>query len=145
MNLATQLMEGLHVNFNDVPASRGVSHSVSDDFCRLSSTQPEAPITDVGFEWERSWQSSSQPLGIPQDFSSQDFWASLAEDPTMSQFAPQPSLPLSLVRFSLYLSVFVVFSLPSRPTSFCKVQETVLTRSRPKMPKSSRTSAPHSA
>ncbi|KAG0138088.1 kinase-like domain-containing protein [Tuber indicum] len=98
VNLATQLMEGLHVNFNDVPASRGVSQSVSDDFSRLSSTQPETPIADVDFEWERPWQSSSQPLEIPQDFSSQDFWASLAEDPTMSQFAPQPSLPLSLTQ-----------------------------------------------
>ena len=138
-------MEGLHVNFNDVPASQGMSHSVSDDFSRLSSTQPEAPITDVAFEWERSWQSTSQPLGIPQDFSSQDFWASLAEDPTMSQFAPQPSLPLSLVCFSLHLSIFLVFSLPARPIFFCKMQETVLTGSRPKMPKSSRISAPHSA
>lgn len=120
VNLATRLMEGLHVNFNDEP-SRSVPESQveSDSFSRLSSTQPETSIADVRFEWDRSWQSASQPLQIPQDFSSQDFWASLAEDPTMTQFAPQPQLPLSLVSFPFFSSSHTT----SPSCSFCTTKQ----------------------
>lgn len=92
-------MEGLHVDFDDaITAGSG--------FSRMSSTQPEAPITDVQFEWDRPWQSASQPLHTSHNFDSHDFLTSLAEDPAMSQFAPQPQLPLSLV------SNLFLFTLP---------------------------------
>lgn len=97
-------MEGLHVDFDDPDTTAGPNR-LGGDFSRMSSTQPEAPITDVQFEWDRPWQSASQPLHTSHNFDSHDFWASLAEDPATSQFTPQPQLPLSLVSNSFLFTL----------------------------------------
>lgn len=100
-------MEGLHVDFDDADTTVTAEPiATGGNFGRMSSTQPETPITDIQFEWDRPWQSASQPLHTPQNFDSHDFWASLVEDPAMSQFAPQPQLPLSLVS-NCFLAAFL--------------------------------------
>jgi len=97
------MMENLHVDFTKTPFSNRARHQ-PDDFSRMASTQPvtsaRAPATDVDFAWERPHHHmfASQPTEAQQqEFDSQTLWASLAEDPTMSQFAPQPHLSVSLV------------------------------------------------
>jgi hypothetical protein len=97
VNLATRMMENLHIDFSRKPSERAY---LDDDLGRLSSTQPITPINDVQFEWERPHQMfASQPTETAPAYDSQSVWASLAEDPTMSQFAPHPHLSLSLVCF----------------------------------------------
>jgi serine/threonine-protein kinase Chk1 len=95
VGLAAKMMENLHIDFNKQP----FNHARLDaDMGRLPSTQPVTPATDMRFEWERPRQQfASQPTEAPQEYDSQTLWASLAEDPTMSQFAPYPHLSLSLV------------------------------------------------
>jgi len=96
VNLATRMMENLHIDFSRKPSERAY---LDGDLGRLSSTQPVTPINDVQFEWERPHQMfASQPTETAPAYDSQSVWASLAEDPTMSQFAPQPHLSLSLTQ-----------------------------------------------
>lgn len=72
----------------------------------MPSTQPETPIIDMQMDWERPQHFSSQPVSsrIHGGASQRDIWASLSEDPLMSQFAPQPSIPQSLVRTLCHLN-----------------------------------------
>lgn len=98
VNLATQLIEGLHVDFDADTTITPESFAASNIPNRLSSTQPETSNNDAQFEWDRPWQSASQPFHTRENFDSYDFLISLAEDPAMSQFAPQPQLPLSLTQ-----------------------------------------------
>jgi serine/threonine-protein kinase Chk1 len=101
VNLATKMMENLRVDFTRQPSTRA---ALDDNFSRISSTQPVTPATDVRFEWERPHHMfASQPAEVPHEFDSQSLWASLAEDPTMSQFAPQPHLSISLASISNHI------------------------------------------
>ncbi|KAF8241815.1 Pkinase-domain-containing protein [Wilcoxina mikolae CBS 423.85] len=96
VGLAAKMMENLHIDFNKQPSNHA---RLDADIGRLSSTQPVTPATDMHFEWERPRQQfASQPTEAPQEYDSQTLWASLAEDPTMSQFAPHPHLSLSLTQ-----------------------------------------------
>lgn len=104
VNLATKLLESLHIDFSkdaQGKKKRGkeLEQPEKDAIAppRLSSTQPVAPLSDTRFEWdsERTYHISSQPAHIPEGFDSQELWASLADDPTMSQFAAEPQLPIS--------------------------------------------------
>ncbi|KAL7274889.1 Chk1 protein kinase [Rhizina undulata] len=110
VNLATRLIEGLRIDFKDetILSSTPEAH-------RLPSTQPETSYADTRFDLKRdrrrnhisasqplnserrTYVSSSQPLKS-SDFESQSLLASLAEDPTMSQFAPQPQVPISMTQ-----------------------------------------------
>ncbi|KAI5785962.1 kinase-like domain-containing protein [Geopyxis carbonaria] len=112
VNLATKMMENLHIDFTKFP-----SYQVDQaEPPRLSSTQPTAPTTDVYPEWETSHHIfASQPLRIPQGYESQRLWESLAEDPTMSQFAPQPFVSQSLTQNA---STFNDICPPQRLTRF---------------------------
>ena len=119
LSLATQMLEGLHIDFSQQPtASQRLRQSQdameldSDEMVtRFSFTQPETPINDVMFDWERPPRfnatgfSSSQPTNVREGGictmtnggAGQPF-ESLAEEPSMSQFAPVPSVPLSLTQ-----------------------------------------------
>lgn len=108
-SLAVRLMENLHIDFNKLPSprpqaarSQGSLLSASQPF---ASTQPITPSTDAVFEWEKSHLPfASQPTVSRNDVidmdsqTSQTLLESLAEDPTMSQFAPQPRLSQSLTQ-----------------------------------------------
>jgi len=123
--LATQMLAGLRIDLKaDVSScsqnamdidSQGPNGSFAS--ARISSTQPETPISDALFDWERPAPrhysvSSTQPMAIDDTSSaavtmapshyairlSQTALESLAEEPTMSQFSQTPGVPLSLTQ-----------------------------------------------
>ncbi|KAK0734919.1 kinase-like domain-containing protein [Lasiosphaeria miniovina] len=123
IHLATQMLAALRIDLNADPTpsqrqmhadamdvdSRGVA---ADDFSRFPATQPDIPIQDNLFEWERPATrpllqlgvSSSQPLTNSDLFSRSNRGAhgaaldALADEPTMSQFSQMPGVPLSLTQ-----------------------------------------------
>jgi serine/threonine-protein kinase Chk1 len=119
LNLATRMLENLRIDFNQQPTLSQRQHrsrsdpmavDESPDIMRVSATQPDTPMTDMIFDWERPQRmgppiSSSQPVamrdsgaytpGPAQGMPSVD---SLAEEPSMSQFSSVPSVPLSLTQ-----------------------------------------------
>ena len=122
VGLATEMLESLRIDFNaDVSASqqqRGTSTSQPDGDAmdidsqtssyntRFSSTQPETPISDLTFDWERPTHlNASQPLNTllatPHDY---PFLHELSEDPSMSQFHPTPSVPMTLTQVARHFN-----------------------------------------
>jgi serine/threonine-protein kinase Chk1 len=122
INLATQMMERLHINFDAPPPSQrrrdpnriGMDLDTANplDALKLSATQPEAPMVESPFNWERprglyDGVSASQPTayggagfqkaGFGTQISS-DLRESLINDISLSQFAPTPAVPLSLTQ-----------------------------------------------
>jgi serine/threonine-protein kinase CHEK1 len=116
LSLATQMLEGLRIDFSQQPtASQRPRQSQDamdiDEQPRFSFTQPETPINDVMFDWERPPRvnattfSASQPTHIhdggiatmTNGMAGHPF-ESLADEPSMSQFTPAPSVPLSLTQ-----------------------------------------------
>lgn len=120
LGLATKLLEGLHIDFTQPPSASqrppmsqdAMDVDDAEEPPRLfSSTQPETPIVDVMFDWERppradaSNFSSSQPLsrmhgGIATmtNGAADHSFDFMADEPSMSQFAPTPRVPLSLTQ-----------------------------------------------
>ncbi|KAH6711520.1 kinase-like domain-containing protein [Leptodontidium sp. MPI-SDFR-AT-0119] len=116
--LAAEMLEGLHIDFTQQPSqsqrprqSQDAMDIDSDEHQqRFSFTQPETPINDVMFDWERPPRvhaanfSSSQPTTVNDSHictmtnGTAHPFESLADEPTMSQFAPVPSVPLSLTQ-----------------------------------------------
>ncbi|KAK3341259.1 kinase-like domain-containing protein [Lasiosphaeria hispida] len=122
--LATQMLSRLRVDLNaePTPSQRHQadamdidSQSPNDWLAKHSSTQPEAPINDAFFDWERPTMrtlgsaytlSSTQPLAQSDAATSpkQSLGPSasaydiLGEEPTMSQFSQNPGVPLSLTQ-----------------------------------------------
>lgn len=115
LSMATNMFEQLHVSFDTDPMastqrSRGVDsmgkRSLGDDMEMLkpykaifASTQPDTPAEDMLFDWEKPQHlagPSTQPTG-PGAAASQsayhDQW--LEDEPSMSQFALKPSVPMS--------------------------------------------------
>ena len=136
IGLATQMLSQLHIDFSRPPAQsqRGLSQDtdamdVDSDPRRssainlLSSTQPETPVADTPFDWERPPRlashdgiSASQPASENQQStyravniastpmmsqlppSTQDM---LSQDPSMTQFSQQAGVPLTLTQAAL--------------------------------------------
>ena len=122
--LAAQMLAGLRIDLNAEPTpSQRQSQpepmdidsqsSTSQDWSsRLPATQPETPISDVLFDWERPAPrtlgtyaiSSTQPLArsdatiITNKPPPSSLEAALADEPTMSQFSQTPGVPLSLTQ-----------------------------------------------
>ncbi|KAF4125219.1 serine/threonine-protein kinase CHEK1 [Geosmithia morbida] len=110
LNLATRMLENLHIDFSQQPNSQ--RDPATDDMDldtglnagRFSSTQPEAPITpitDIDWDWERptlraaAAPASSVPAqgqGVGRVLPS-----FLADEPSMSQFSlnPGPSMTMT--------------------------------------------------
>ncbi|KAJ4294288.1 Chk1 protein kinase [Kalmusia sp. IMI 367209] len=138
IGMATQMLSQLHIGVDQPPmqSQRGFSQDsdamdIDSDPHRsraaanvnhiLSSTQPETPIADTPFDWERPPRlashdgfsatqpatrnlapSSTMPLGRPSYLSqlspsTQDI---LSQDPSMSQFQPNPTVPLTLTQIA---------------------------------------------
>lgn len=137
IGLATQMLSQLRIDFSRAPTNsqRGFSQDPDamdvDSAPRrssanpaninmLSSTQPETPVAETPFDWERPPRlashdgiSASQPAGDHQrpvyqtqpvtstpflsqlPSSTQDI---LSQDPMMTQFTPTPSVPLTLTQ-----------------------------------------------
>ncbi|KAN0093858.1 Pkinase domain containing protein [Hyaloscypha variabilis] len=117
--LATKMLEGLHINFDQPPTasqrprqSQDAMDIDSDEHAlKFSFTQPETPINDVMFDWERPPRafaggfSASQPTNISDGVATTltngitgNPFESLADEPSMSQFAPVARVPLSLTQ-----------------------------------------------
>lgn len=131
INLATSMFESLHIDFSQDPLSqktRGSSRSfdpmdmdVDMDMDGhqaaggLPSTQPEGLGGGMVMDWDTphlaSEFSSTQPSGKP--FASQDAMLAthLEDEPSMSQFSQQPSVPLSRTQNARRFQDIV----PSRP------------------------------
>ncbi|KAI1076170.1 putative serine/threonine protein kinase [Whalleya microplaca] len=133
LNLATQMLENLRIDFSQRPPPPPSTHTSQESAdtmdidsgplatnlnFKLSSTQPETPISDVLFDWERPALrslgalaiSSTQPVSradatLPHDAAaaadasqSNAFFDALAEEPSMSQFSQTPGVPLTLTQ-----------------------------------------------
>jgi serine/threonine-protein kinase Chk1 len=109
LTLATRMLEGLHINFSQQPtASQRLRQSQdameldTNEQPRFSFTQPEAPINDVSFDFERPPRSNIRNFSASQPTNNRTTRSSLddvmADEPTMSQFAATPSVPFSLTQ-----------------------------------------------
>ncbi|KAL9095683.1 MAG: hypothetical protein Q9165_002115 [Trypethelium subeluteriae] len=134
VSLATKMLESLHINFDadptasqahsqpepmdlDTPLNNGIrlanSHPATDPHT-LVSTQPETPLDNNPFDWERP-NFTPHPISASQPThsttTSTSFTPSgphhhlphlssldLSADPTLSQFQPTPSVPLTLTQ-----------------------------------------------
>ncbi len=110
ISLATNMFESLKISFED-DALAGTQRSVPPDamdidqpslrpVAAFSSTQPTTPAEDMLFDWEapaRLQVSSTQPANGLAHSSIQSALTSghLADEPSMSQFAATPSVPMS--------------------------------------------------
>jgi serine/threonine-protein kinase CHEK1 len=124
IGLATQMMESLHIDFaKDVTASQRRPKEVDPDamdvdsqpgWTKFASTQPETPSSELNFDWEAPPRlgagiSASQPmvndtLSSPMNgmtmIDHSMLLSQLSEDPSMSQFKPTPSVPLTRTQFA---------------------------------------------
>ncbi|TAQ90138.1 hypothetical protein B7494_g1552 [Chlorociboria aeruginascens] len=120
LNLATQMLENLRIDFSQQPSasqrpsgpSQGAMEVDNEEpAMRFSFTQPETPINDVIFDWERPPRinatgfSASQPTTIHDggictmmNGAAGHAFESLADEPSMSQFTAAPTVPLSLTQ-----------------------------------------------
>lgn len=123
LDVATEILESLRIDFNALP-TQSQRQRPSQDTMDLDttarnhmptfSTQPETPINDVMFDWERppritaAAMSSSQPvhphsgpLWTVNNGASHTTAPSLdplLDEPSMSQFTPSVGVPLSLTQ-----------------------------------------------
>ncbi|KAH8906291.1 CAMK/CAMKL/CHK1 protein kinase, partial [Coniochaeta sp. PMI_546] len=111
INLATQMLSNLRIDLSKpAPASQPQAMDIDSNewSSKLPLTQPETPITDALFDWERpttrptAGLSSTQPVSRPHISSTQPFRRPaadfLSDEPTMSQFSSTPGVPLSLTQ-----------------------------------------------
>ncbi|KAI8624211.1 putative serine/threonine protein kinase [Xylariaceae sp. FL1651] len=122
VNLATKMLENLRIDFSQkLPASQRSSQPTQDamdidsglsSHTKLSLSQPETPINDAIFDWERPTLrslgmhaiSSTQPISRadaslpPNATQSTNFFEALAEEPSMSQFSQTPGVPMTLTQ-----------------------------------------------
>ncbi|CAJ2500412.1 Uu.00g032650.m01.CDS01 [Anthostomella pinea] len=124
VNMATKMLENLRIDFSQqAPSSQRQSQPSQDAMdidsgpatntnYKMSSTQPETPINDVLFDWERPSLrslgthavSSTQPISRadasmpPAATQSTNFFDALAVEPSMSQFSQTPGVPMTLTQ-----------------------------------------------
>ncbi|KAI9682960.1 MAG: Chk1 protein kinase [Trizodia sp. TS-e1964] len=118
VSLATTMLENLKIDFSQDPTASQMAsrHRLSGDamdidapeeiHTRFAATQPEAPINDVLFEWERpprimaniGWSASQPVRRGPKPSAYNAARNYLSEDPSMSQFTGTPQVPLSLTQ-----------------------------------------------
>lgn len=92
VGLATQMLESLRIDLSQ-PALGGSQRRADADarLANLASTQPETPISDQAWDWEQPVLATSLP-------SRAALGASLADEPSMSQFAAVPGPSMSLTQ-----------------------------------------------
>lgn len=110
VSLATNMFESLKISFEDdaltcmqrsAPTdAMDIDHTSLKPASALSSTQPTTPAEDMLFDWEapaRLQLSLTQPSNALAQSSTQSTLASgyLADEPSLSQFATTPSVPIS--------------------------------------------------
>ncbi|KAL8743568.1 MAG: hypothetical protein Q9190_004101 [Brigantiaea leucoxantha] len=109
--VATQMFESMKIDFSQPPAPSQLSQQPADAMevdghgyeAKFASTQPETPVNDIMFDWERPPRvvadgetSLSQPFPGDNTMMSSSSWDDrLSEEPSFSQFTANPSVPLS--------------------------------------------------
>ncbi|KAJ9152132.1 Kinase-like domain-containing protein [Pleurostoma richardsiae] len=124
--LATQMLANLRIDLTQQPTASqrqaadamdidSGAPSTADFAAKFSATQPETPINDALFDWERPTTralgsfavSSTQPVSRtdlssggrrPGGHQHTTAFDALADEPTMSQFSQAPGVPLSLTQ-----------------------------------------------
>ncbi|KAL2351436.1 kinase-like domain-containing protein [Cryomyces antarcticus] len=118
VRLATTMLESLRIDFSSHSTSSHRTHRHTEDAmdpdhkpnawaAKFASTQPETPIADMAFDWERPPRiaahagfSASQPttnISAHATISS-SLLDQLSDDPSMSQFSQTPQVPLLLTQ-----------------------------------------------
>lgn len=107
ITMATNMFEALRVSFDADPFAGTQKSGAADAMeidqpgSKMASTQPDIPIEDMLFDWDRprnlalsSTQVGTGLVDMPatQSISTSNF---LSDEPSMSQFAATPSVPLS--------------------------------------------------
>lgn len=118
INVATSMFESLRIDFSQDPVPAGDRMDVDGDAegqeqgeSRLSSTQPEMPRTDMLVDWDNdsgpqlypsttdlissTQPAAPKPFAPPAFASTQSAADALEDEPSMSQFSQNPSVPLS--------------------------------------------------
>ncbi|KAM0199896.1 hypothetical protein ACHAPA_004266 [Fusarium lateritium] len=107
INLATQMLENLRIDFSHQPTSQPSSSDHMDldtglNVGKFSSTQPETPIADKEWDWERpplrSVASPASSLPHHVHDARRAMLDTLADEPSMSQFSQTPGPSLSLTQ-----------------------------------------------
>lgn len=122
LQLATQMLANLRIDLTQEPthSQRGAVEAMDVDpapslAAKMSASQPETPISDIAFDWERpALRSPARPAATTPFASTQPVAgasagagtidliplspAALADEPTMSQFSQAPGVPLSLTQ-----------------------------------------------
>ena len=115
--LATQMLESMKIDFSQDPMAPQRSQRSVDSMdidsqdwnTKLASTQPETPINDIMFDWERPPRIiandriyASQPnTNNKVTIANNNAWNDkLAEEPSLSQFSATPSVPLSRTQYA---------------------------------------------
>lgn len=137
VGMATQMLSQLRINFDQEPTQSQRRFSQDPDAMdvdsaphrsranpaninMLSSTQPETPVAETPFDWERPPRlathdgiSASQPAHNRQSSTQATFGApsylsqlppgtqdALSQDPSMTQFTSNPSVPMTLTQMA---------------------------------------------
>lgn len=125
IHIATTMFESLHIDFSQNPLPKGGSFGpdrmetddstdLSSSPTRISSTQPEISRHDMLVDWDTPnlpTATSSQPTNLNHPPPSTSANQYLEDEPSMSQFSPHPSVPLSLTQKATRFFDIV----PSRP------------------------------
>jgi serine/threonine-protein kinase Chk1 len=120
LGMAAQMLESMHIDFSQKPTASQRNPRQSQDAMDIDSnektskfsfTQPEMPINDIMFDWERPPRVHAAALSATQPANAKDadisrmtnsaagpLFPSLADEPSMSQFASAPTVPLSLTQ-----------------------------------------------
>lgn len=120
--LATQMLESMKIDFSQQltasqqqPARSQDAMDIDSDNAdqRISYTQPETPINDIMFDWERPTRGNSAMYSASQPVNARDGdictmnngagrpnFEDLADEPSMSQFTANPKVPLSATQFA---------------------------------------------
>ncbi|KFZ09757.1 hypothetical protein V501_05486 [Pseudogymnoascus sp. VKM F-4519 (FW-2642)] len=112
LGMAAKMLENLHIDFSQQPAASQRQSQYNHDKMdvdsseavrKVSSSQPDTPISDPFFELERpvrvSAVAASQPVSnntVPGHYLPPN--SSLAGEPSMSQFTSVPTVSLSLTQ-----------------------------------------------
>ncbi|KAL6713878.1 Chk1 protein kinase [Lecanora helva] len=110
--LATDMFESMKIDFSQDPmASQPKASQPFDDpmetdnqnsGMRQASTQPETPVNDIMFDWERPSRLRASQSGMISDtpLNESNLDDRLAEEPSFSQFSSTPQVPLSKTQFA---------------------------------------------
>lgn len=108
LGLATQMLSNLRIDFEQKPSASQLSQDAMQlDSHNFSFTQPEVPLMDMQFDWERTPRilPTSQPteiitskLQLPSPVESNFGDSTLADEPSMSQFSSNPTVSLRLTQ-----------------------------------------------